>query len=244
MKISVVFPVKNQTAKLLKNIRERALPYYDSLGIAYDFLIVYDGSDLENKNLMEEEAKTLPLQVKLVPYEDHKGKGHNVQKGFLAATGDYVMFMDADLATDLESIKKILPEIDKYDGFVASRHCKDAKIATPQTFIRRLTSLASRLLIKMKFHFKGLSDTQCGYKLFRTDLAKAMAEHQIIDGFAFDVEYLYFMKLNGFSVKEIPVIWTDDANSTISHPFQAGIAFNKEMRQIKKNKKNYLLSEA
>jgi dolichyl-phosphate beta-glucosyltransferase len=243
MKISVVLPVKNQTAKLVNNLKSKVLPYYDSLGIDYEVLIVSDGSDEPNQNAMILAMESMPKQVKLVPYENHKGKGHNVQRGFLAASGDYVMFMDADMATDLHTLEKILPEIEKYDAFIASRHCPEAHILTRQTLTRRFISWMSRKMIKDRFHFTGLHDTQCGYKIFKTNVGKLLAKKQHIDGFAFDVEYLYILQLNGLKVKEVPCNWTDDPDSSIGHPLKTSFAFYKEMKAIKKAKASYLFSE-
>ena len=93
MKLSVIFPVKNQTAKLVANIKTKAIPYYDSLGLDYEFLIVSDGSDEPNQKAMALALKEMPKQVRLVSYQNHAGKGHNVQRGILEAQGDYVMFM-------------------------------------------------------------------------------------------------------------------------------------------------------
>ena len=184
----------------------------------------------------------MPLQVKLLPYEDIPGKGHGVEKGILAATGDYVLFMDADFATDIHILDSILPQITHYDCFIASRHSKGSKILTKQSFVRRLTSWGARFIVRHKFHLQGIHDTQCGFKLFRLNVAKEMAKRQIINGFAFDVEYLYFLQLNGFSIKEIPATWTDDPSSTVSSPLKTSLRFYKDLVKIKKNKKNYLLS--
>jgi len=244
MKLSIIFPVKNQTAKLIQNIKSKAIPYYDSLGIDYEFLIVSDGSDEPNQKAMSLAMKDLPKQVRLVSYQNHLGKGHNVQRGILEASGDYIMFMDADFATDLHALDVILPQIDKYDCFVASRHCAGAQILSKQTCTRRLISWGSRKLIKMKFHFQGLSDTQCGYKLFKAPIAKMLAKKQTCDGFAFDVEYLYILSLNHYSIKEVPVQWSDDPDSSISRPAKTSMAFYKEMKLIKKNKARYLLTAA
>ncbi len=242
MKLSVVFPVKNQTAKLIANLKAKAIPFYDALGIDYEFLIVSDGSDEPNQNAMALAMKEMPKQVRLVSYEAYMGKGHNVKRGIEAATGDYVMFMDADFATDLNALKEILPIITTADCFIGSRHCKEAKILSKQTLSRRFISWCSRKLIKAKFHFSGLTDTQCGYKLFKTNIAKMLASKQKDDGFAFDVEYLYILALNGYTVKEIPVQWTDDPDSTISHPLKTSLKFYKEMKGIKKRKASYILT--
>lgn len=244
MKLDIVIAVKNQTAKLLEHLEKIGIPYFDSLGITYDILIVSDHSSEPEQNALKEGMKKMPLQVKLLPYEDIAGKGHGVKKGFLAADGDYVLFMDADFATDIKTLEKILPIINKYDGFIASRHSKESKILTKQTFIRRITSWGARFIVKHKFHLQGIHDTQCGFKLFKRDIAQEMARRQIIDGFAFDVEYLYFMQLNGFKVKEIPVTWTDDPSSTVGSPLKTSLKFYKDLKKIKKNKKNYLLEES
>lgn len=243
MKIDVVIAVKNQTAKLLEHLIKEGLPYFDSLGIAYDVILCSDHSDEPSQKALEEGMHKMPLQVKLLPYEDIAGKGHGVGKGILAAQGDYVLFMDADFATDLHTLDKILPEINKYDCFIASRHSKGSEITTKQTFIRRITSWGARTIVKNKFHLKGIHDTQCGFKLFKRDIAHEMVKHQIIPGFAFDVEYLYFLQLNGYAIKEIPARWRDDPSSTVGNPLKTSIKFYQDLCKIKKNKKNYLLDE-
>ncbi len=242
MKIDFIFPVKNQTAKLLKNLSEKGIPYFDSLGITYDIIIVSDASNEAEQNAMLQGMKNMPLQVKLLPYENIPGKGHNVKKGILSADGDYVCFMDADFATDIHILDEILPIINKYDGIIASRHAKQSNITTKQTIIRRLTSWGSRFIIRHKFHLKGITDTQCGFKVFNRKIAQEVAKRQIIDQFAFDVEYIYFYRLNGYSIKEIPTTWTDDPASTISSVFKTSWNFYKDLLKIKKNKKNYILS--
>ena len=243
MKLSVVFPVRNQTGKLLENLRNKVIPYFDHLGITYEILIAYDGSDEPDRSAMEKAAASFPMQVRLLPFEYHLGKGHNVQKGILASNGDYVLFMDADIATELTSLSQILPEIQHYDAFIASRYLPQSVIVDKQPWTRRMISAISRFLIRSHFHFKNLSDTQCGYKLFRTAVAKEAAKRQIIDDFAFDCEYLYFYKLNGFSWKEIPVVWKNDLDSSMLHPLKSSFKFYKDMLRIKRNKKKYLLSE-
>ena len=241
MKLSIVIPCKSQSETCFSNIQKVGIPYFDSLGIDYEFLVVIDGSDEKNISLSEVWITKFDHRVKVLPYEDKLGKGHNVKHGFLEADGDYIMFMDADFATDLHIMERILPVIEKHDGFIASRRCKGARILVKQTLKRRFVSWVSRILIRMRFHL-GYSETQCGFKLFRKDLAKALAKHQIIDGFAFDVEYLYFCHLNGFDIQEVPCEWNDGEKSTINNAAKTSMNFVGDMKRIKKNKKNYILS--
>lgn len=243
MKLSVVFPVRNQSDKLLPNIVNKALPYFDKLGITYEFIIVDDGSDEPNRLTLEQAMAKMPMQVKLLPYENHSGKGHNVQKGILAASGDYVLFMDADFATDITVLEKILPKIHTADAFLASRYLPESVIVDKQKWYRRMISSLSRTMIHSRFHFSNLKDTQCGFKIFRTAVAKEAAKRQIIDDFAFDCEYLYFYKLNGFTYKEVPVVWKNDRDSSMLHPFKSSLKFYQDIRRIKRNKANYVLSK-
>lgn len=243
MKLSVILPIKNQSALLVKNIQERIIPFYDALGIVYDLIIVDDGSDETNQKIMNEGMKKMPMQVKLLPYEDKKGKGHNVAKGILAATGDYCMFMDADLASDLHTLDPVIKSLPNYDCYIASRYMKGSQMPKKAGIIRRIISLLSRTIIKVGFHFKGINDTQCGYKIFRTEVIKKVAERSIVDGFAFDVEYLYFLSLNGFSIKQIPVIWNDGEKSTIHSPLKTSMRVLRDLFRIKTHKKAYLLTK-
>ncbi len=242
MKLSLLFPCKNQAAKLLKNIKEQVLPYYDALGITYDCIIINDHSDEENDRLFEEGMKKMPLQVKIIKNEREGGKGNAVRAGIEASDGDWMLFMDSDLATDLSAMEKILPELKNYDAFMASRDVKGSVLNPKQTFMRRIFHFGSRTLIHWKFHFKQIKDTQCGFKCFRGKLAKEMAKRQIINGFAFDVEYCYFLELNGYKIKEVPVLWRNDPDSSVRSASKASKAFFKDMKRIKKNKTNYILT--
>ena len=242
MKISVLLPIKNQSAMLVENLKKRIIPYFDSCGLTYDVIICYDGSDEANQRIIEDAMGSMPAQVKLTPYENHLGKGHNVQKAILASDGDYVLFMDADLATDLKVFDLIKKDLGKIDCMIASRDIDGSVYVRKQNFKRRLIHKLSKIVIRRKLKLKGVVDTQCGYKAFRGNLAKAIASRQTIDGFAFDCEYLYFLRLNGYSIKEYPCAWDDGPDSSISHPWKTSLKFNQDLNRIKKNKKLYILS--
>lgn len=239
MKLSILIPAKNQSDKLAKHLQESILPYFDAQGITYDVLICTDGGSLEEQAKLEEHAKNLPAQVKLLPLENIKGKGHAVKKAILASDADYVLFMDADLATSLDVFDAIKPLLGQKDCFIASRDLKESRYGQKQPFMRRLTHWGCRKVVQWTFHMKGIKDTQCGYKCIKTDLAKLAVERSIIDGFAFDVELLYILYLNGASIVELPCTWTDDPDSSVGSPWKTAKTFYKDVRRIKKNKKNY-----
>lgn len=233
MKLSVIIPCYNE-AQDIKAKSEVLLNKLNSLKIDYELILVNDGS----KDNTKEEIATIKG---VIPsgYDVNRGKGGAVKQGILDATGDFVLFMDADLSTDLSAIDTLLPLLKTEKFIIGSRHHKESKIPIKQPLKRRFIGWSCRKLVNSKFHFH-YTDTQCGFKCIETEFAKKMVSKQIINGFAFDVEYLYIAKLNNVEVKEIPIIWRDDRGSTVS-PLKSSIKFFKDMKLIKKNKKNYLL---
>jgi dolichyl-phosphate beta-glucosyltransferase len=64
--------------------------------------------------------------------------------------------------------------------------------------------------------FKGIKDTQCGFKAFTAEAAKDIFSKAKIDGFGFDVEILYLALKAGYRIKEVPVEWYNDKRSTVN----------------------------
>ena len=61
----------------------------------------------------------------------------------------------------------------------------------------------------------GIHDTQCGFKLFRRDAARALFSEARIDRFAWDVEILYLARRRGFAIAEVPVLWFNSPESKV-----------------------------
>ena len=232
MKLSIVVPCYNESKDIAKN-SEIIKNYLESIKQDYELILVNDGSKDNTKEVIE----AIP-GVKALSYEPNRGKGGAVKYGIENATGDYVLFMDADLSTDLSAIDKFLKLAPNYDMVIGSRHAKDSVIKKKQPALRVFIGWCCRRLVNMKFHFK-YKDTQCGFKAMRTDIAKKIVAKQVVNNFAFDVEYLYIANLNNLSIYEMGVIWADDRGSTVS-PLKSSIKFFKDLSFIKKHKKTYL----
>lgn len=235
MKLSIVVPCYNESKDIAKN-SEIIKNYLESIKQDYELILVNDGSKDNTKEVIE----AIP-GVKALSYEPNRGKGGAVKYGIENATGDYVLFMDADLSTDLGAIDKFIKLAPNYDMVIGSRHAKDSVIKKKQPALRVFIGWCCRKLVNMKFHFK-YKDTQCGFKAMRTDIAKKIVSKQVVNNFAFDVEYLYIAKLNNLAIYEMGVIWADDRGSTVS-PLKSSIKFFKDLSFIKKHKKTYLFNE-
>ena len=232
MKLSIIIPCYNESKDIAKNV-EIVKDYLIKNQIDYELLLVNDGSKDNTKEVIESIKGVTALS-----YDDNRGKGGAVKYGIENANGDYVLFMDADLSTDLEAINRMLELAPTCDMVIGSRHAKDSVIKKKQPALRVFIGWCCRQLVNMKFHFH-FKDTQCGFKAMRTDIAKKIVAKQQINNFAFDVEYIYIAKLNNVSIHEMGVIWSDDRGSTVS-PFKSSVKFFKDLSKIKRNKKTYL----
>ena len=232
MKLSIIIPCYNESKDIAKNV-DIVKDYLKENKIDYELIVVNDGSKDNTKEVIESIPDIIP-----VSYEPNRGKGGAVKEGILNATGDYVLFMDADLSTDISAINQVVEIAPTCDLLIGSRHAKGSVIKKKQPLLRVFIGWCCRLLVNMKFHTH-LKDTQCGFKAMRLDVAKRIIEKQLINNFAFDVEYIYIAKLNDLTIKELGITWSDDRESTVS-PFKSSIKFFKDLRFIKKNKKNYL----
>lgn len=235
MKISIIIPCYNEGKNLYKNIR-KTHEYLKLLGYEFEIIISNDGS----KDNTVEEVKRIQQEftdVILVGDGINRGKGYAVKNGMLKSTGDIVYFMDADLSTDLKAIEDTISHFNESDVVIGTRKTKEANIVERQPIKRFLLGRMSVKVINCIIPLN-LTDTQCGFKGFRREVIDKVFSKQTIDGFAFDVEVLYIAKLLGYSIKEIPVTWENDENSSVK-VFRDSYRFFKALFKIRSNKKIY-----
>ena len=235
MKLSIVIPCYNEAKDITSNVN-KVKNYLNDKKIDHELILVNDGSKDNTKEVIE----AIPGVVAL-SYDKNRGKGGAVKYGIEHATGDYTLFMDADLSTDISAIEKVIELAPNYDLVIGSRHAEGSVIKKKQPFLRVFIGRCCRLLVKMLFHTK-FKDTQCGFKAMRTDVAKQIVEKQLINDFAFDVEYLYIAKLNDLSIYELGITWSDDRGSTVS-PIKSSLRFFKDIAKIRSYKKKYFFTE-
>lgn len=238
-KVAIILPCYNESTDLIEKIAVLKNHILEN-NTSYEFFViaVNDGS----KDDTYEIAKSIEGVVALT-YEPNHGKGYAVRFGMAYALNelqcDYVCFMDLDLSTDLKDLIPMLDLLSENDIVIGSRYDKDSLIANKQPLKRRFVSKCSRIIIKTMFHLK-LKDTQCGFKAFNRKAAEILVNKSKIDRFAFDVEYLYIAKLNKLKYASIPVVWRDEAGSSVK-VVNASITFFKDLFVIKKNKKHYFI---
>lgn len=214
IQLSIVIPVYNEQERLPQTVRE-TVHWCTITSLDFELIIVDDGSrdgTLALGRLLEETDRR--IRVFACP---HMGKGAAVRMGMLNAHGRFVLFMDADGATPLNEVPKLLAAMEAgSDVAIGSRvaQCSEeveVKASLHRRFIGRAFSFLVNLLA-----FKGIADTQCGFKMFRREAAAAIFSRQKTVGFAFDVEILFIARQRSLSVAEIPVNWVAQPGSKVN----------------------------
>ncbi|MFJ3903918.1 glycosyltransferase [Streptomyces sp. NPDC090025] len=144
-----------------------------------------------------------------------RGKGAAVRRGIETSAARFIGFADADNATPVETLDRVMRLLRAGHGAViASRHAPGAHLAVEQGTLRRGGGALFRSLARLTL--PEIADTQCGFKFFPGTLARSIVRDCHVDGFAFDVELLAQVVKAGRDVVEVPVEWTDRAGSTFS----------------------------
>jgi len=148
--------------------------------------------------------------------ERQRGKGAAVRKGMLAARGRHVLFSDADLSTPIEEVGRLLEALGAgHDIAIASRALPESKLPVRQPWYRELVGRAGNVVVQL-VAVRGIADTQCGFKLFRREVAQRLFGAQRMTGIAFDMEILFLGQRLGMKIAEVPVTWIDSPDTRIS----------------------------
>lgn len=214
IQLSIVIPAYNEQARLPRTVLE-TIHWCTIRNLDFELIIADDGSRDETLALARLfEESDIRVRALACP---HAGKGSAVRMGVLNAKGRYILFMDADGATPLNEIPKLLAAVaEGQDVAIGSRvlqHPGEVEIKT--ALHRRIMGRSFAFFVNL-FAIEGIGDTQCGFKMFRREAAAAIFSRQKSVGFAFDVEILYIACRLSLSITEIPVNWTEQPGSKVN----------------------------
>ncbi|MHB0866383.1 MAG: dolichyl-phosphate beta-glucosyltransferase [Thermoleophilia bacterium] len=212
--ISVVIPVFNEEERIINTVSLLSR-YLDKLGESYEVIISDDGSHDDGPRMVQKRFADSD-QVRLIRDDRNRGKGAAVRRGVLAARGDIIIFTDADLSYPVETIHLCVEALREHDIAVGSRNLPGSEIQVTPSPMRRLTGTVFKTLVR-RLVVSGFTDTQCGFKGFRSQAAHDIFSNCRANGFAFDVEALALARLLGYSIAEVPVrLQVDSSDSTIN----------------------------
>jgi glycosyltransferase involved in cell wall biosynthesis len=202
--LEVVIPARNEERRLPETL-EVLCDYLAGQSYTASIVVVDNGSVDRTPDIVSGWPKT-PVNVHLVGCST-PGKGAAVRRGVLTSTADFIGFMDADLATPVDTLDRVNPIV------VGSRRCAGAAYEAAQPLTRRICGEGFRRLARSVVD--NVHDTQCGFKFFRGDVARTLFAACQINGFAFDLEVLAIAQRSGCPAIEIPVRWTARDGSTL-----------------------------
>ena len=214
-KISLVIPAYNEERRLPASLH-KMLVHFKNVPYELEVLAMIEKSKDRTVEVSKEVVKS-DLRFQIVDNKVQRGKGYAVRSGMNRATGDVVIFMDADLSTPLEEVDsfvKYFNENPLVDVVIGSRAHAKSQIVKSQHPLRKNMGRIFNKFVQL-LAGEGITDTQCGFKAFRREACVEIFSRQKLDGFAFDVEVLMLARLLGFKIDVLPVKWVNDEDSKV-----------------------------
>jgi dolichyl-phosphate beta-glucosyltransferase len=239
MILSIVIPAYNEERRIPKTIKSVS-GFLRKNNISFELIVVPNNCSDNTVVVLQKMQKEEVPEIKIVTIKNEgvtgNTKGLAISAGMKEANGEYHMFMDADNATSFDCILDFINYVkDGFDVVIASRYVPGAKITKKQPITRIMVSRVGNIIIRLLL-LPNIYDTQCGFKLFSQKASKRIFVNTTINGWGIDLEILALAKYFGFKIKEAPVVWEAQDESTVrSHAFFYTL---KELFKIRKNIKN------
>jgi len=211
--LSVVVPAYNESARLARTFPD-IIRYLGGLRKPFEVIVVDDGSTDGTGRTVLELAAGDP-RVRVITLQTNSGKGAAVRAGMLAASGQYVIFTDADLSTPVETANSFLAQLSNgCDVVVGNRRMSRSRLEVrqpwPREFLGSIFTWLTRLILRSH-----VTDQTCGFKGFTRSAAREVFARQRIPGWAFDAEILHIAHGLKLTIHQEPVLWRDDAASKV-----------------------------
>ena len=229
--ISVVIPAYNESTRLEKTVHS-IWRYLDRAGVVFEIIVVDDGSADDTAAIAQRLGQQLG-RIRLMRLTVNSGKGAAVKTGMLAATGDYVLFTDADESTSIEQLPLLVrPLTDGFDVAMGSRGARGATIVHGQGWIRQNLGKAAGMLIRVLL-VHGYADSQCGFKCFRRGSVDLIFPRLTVTSALFDIELLILAGRAGLRVAEVPITWVHDPDTRLPYNVRRAVATFVELLRLR-----------
>ncbi len=230
---SIVIPAYNEAERIGASL-DRILAFIAESRWSAEIIVVNDGSRDSTSQVVQEYARRNPI-IRLLDNPGNCGKGYSVRNGMLNASGQVLLFTDADLSSPIEEATKLFAVIEsgETDVAIGSRYLQSELQTRKQPLHRRMLGRAFNVALRT---ILGLSyvDTQCGFKAFNRKAVTTIFPNMKIERWGFDPEILFLARRYGLRVAEVPVSWAHDHRSKIS-PLRDGTRMLGELLRIRMN---------
>ena len=218
MDISIVIPALNESKKIARDV-ESAASFLEDNHLSGEIIVVDDGSN-DNTGEIAESVKIPPaIKLNVIRLQEHRGKGYAIRTAIMQTQGEYVMFADSGCCVPCENVLRGLELLRNGVCDIAhgSRKMQGCRIERAQSLYRRVCAGIFHWFVVGYMRVPAeLTDTQCGFKIYKGDAGRHLYGECITDGFAFDIEIILRARKEGYRIQEFPIDWTCDRDSRLS----------------------------
>jgi glycosyltransferase involved in cell wall biosynthesis len=204
VEVSVVFPAYNEVNGLARAVEKTTQALEEFTG-SFELIIAEDGSTDGTDRVAAALAEQYPF-VRHLHGEKRLGRGTALKNAFRESRGRSLVYMDVDLATNIEQLESLVNavEAEGFDFATGSRLLSDSKVKRSRT--RQITSKSYNFLVRAMLGSK-LKDHQCGFKAFNREALMLLLDEVTARHWFWDTEVLVRAERKGYVIKEIPVDW-------------------------------------
>jgi glycosyltransferase involved in cell wall biosynthesis len=203
-KVSVIMPAYNEGGRIAHSVKVTAATL-ETFGCDWELIVCDDGSTDTTYALAVEAAQAYGRKILVKRNPRNIGKGRALKKAFKYVSGDYVVFLDADLDLHPIQIQTLfdIMRLDNADIVIGSKMHPNSRVHYPLQ--RKIISLGYYLCVKFLFGLP-CHDTQTGLKLFKTEVLRRVFPRILVKKFASDLELLVNADHLGFRIAEAPIV--------------------------------------
>lgn len=218
IKLSIIIPVFNEQDKIARDIALTDQFLSSTANMIGEIIVVDDGSQDETRMIAQKAAESTRSECHIISLNSNRGKGCAVRTGVIKSRGDYVLFADSGVCIPFEQVQKGIDLIrsGQCDIAHASRKLHDCHVLQDQSFYRKICSYLFHVFLVHDIKQLGnLTDTQCGFKVYKGSVARELYSESLIDRFMFDIEIILLALQKKYTIREYPVDWTCDPDSRL-----------------------------
>ena len=210
--LSIIIPAYNEEARLAETLPVLK-EFLERQEYSWEVVLVDDGSSDRTSEVIHQFFT--PEEGRSFKNSPNRGKGYSIRRGVEEARGEVLLFSDADFSTPIDEFQKLYHHIQNgYEIAIGSRSLPESDLQVHQAWYREGMGKVFNLLVQ-GILLRGFKDTQCGFKCVRRKDAAPIFSQLTIDGFGYDVEFLFLAQKKGLKIKETPVLWRNHPDSRV-----------------------------